>query len=108
MRRSVYLSLGLAVAVGAWMYSGTFTGAAPRPVEEKPIAPPPMTVLVQHVSSESVDRLVVVQGQLEPLRRVEIRAETAGQVVDLPVEKGTPVTAGTVLVSLAEDDRLGG
>ena len=106
MRRSVYLSLGLAAAVGAWMYSGSFTGAAPRPVEREPAAPPPMTVLVQHARSEEVTRLVVVQGQLEPLRRVEIRAETAGQVVELPVEKGTPVAAGTVLVSLAEDDRL--
>ena len=107
MNRSVYLSLGLAVMVGPWMASGTLTGAAtPEPEPPKHASVPLMTVLVAPMVTEKVTRLVIVQGQLDPRRRVEIRAETAGQVVSLPVEKGSRVSAGTMVAALAEDDRL--
>jgi multidrug efflux system membrane fusion protein len=64
-----------------------------------------MRVQVTDSLAQAIPKEVVVQGQLEPWRRVTLRAEAEGRVVALPVEKGTWVEAGTLLVELAEDDR---
>lgn len=109
MKRSAYLSIGLLAAVTAWMLSGSLIGASrsdkPSAVQESATEPRLMKVRVADLKAGLVTREVVVQGQLEPRRRVEIRAETSGQVVSLPVEKGARVSKGDVLAELAEDDR---
>jgi multidrug efflux system membrane fusion protein len=110
MKRSVYLSIGLLGAVTAWMLSGSLVGASrndkPSPMPEAAPESRLMKVRVAVLQSGTVTREVVVQGQLEPRRRVEIRAETAGQVRELSVEKGARVAKGDVIVRLAEDDRV--
>lgn len=110
MKGSVYLSLGLAGAVALWMISGNLiapaNGSAQTPNPASVSASPTMKVRVQAVQAQNVAQELVVQGQLEPRRRVEIRAETAGLVVDLPVDKGQRVKAGELLVRLAEEDRV--
>jgi multidrug efflux system membrane fusion protein len=109
VKRSAYFSIGLLGAVTAWMLTGSLLGAS-RTEVAFPASPAtsgsqPMKVLVADLVAETVTRQVVVQGQLEPRRRVEIRAETAGQVIELPVEKGARVTKGKVIAKLAQDDR---
>jgi multidrug efflux system membrane fusion protein len=96
----------LIIAVTVWMLSGIVIGAPDRNtlVNEKP-APQPMRVKVFSSKASQVTREVVVQGQLEPLRRVEVRAETDGQVAGLPLEKGRAVDEGSVIAVLAENDR---
>jgi len=109
MKHSAYLAIGLLGAVTAWMLTGSLVGASRTDV----VSPASlaasesrlMKVLVTDLVAGTVTRQVVVQGQLEPLRRVEIRAETAGQVIELPVEKGARVTKGDVIAKLAQDDR---
>lgn len=64
-----------------------------------------MTVEVETISAVEVMREVVVRGVLEPRRRVEVKAETAGLVKSLPIEKGAKVRRGDVIAVLAEDDR---
>ncbi|NBC47761.1 MAG: efflux RND transporter periplasmic adaptor subunit [Gammaproteobacteria bacterium] len=109
-RRSWALSLGLTLAVVLWMLSGTFVGASrstqPTPAPSAASEPERrMSVLVTESQASRIDREIVVQGELEPERRVTLRAETEGQVIGLPVEKGALVEAGELLVELAEDDR---
>lgn len=106
MKRSAFLSLALAVAVVIWMFSGALNGSArldSLAPETKPV--PPMKVTVVELQMDRVAREIVVQGQLEPKRSVQLRAETGGQVVALPVPKGSRVKAGKLLVQLAEEDR---
>lgn len=106
MKRSAYLSLGLLGLVTVWMLSGALASApGPEKVSAATPAVQPMTVQVAELRQGQVTREVVVQGQLEPRRRVQVRAETSGRVVDLPVEKGSRVTAGMVLIGLAREDR---
>lgn len=109
-KQSAYLSIGLLGAVAVWMLSGSLVGASrnlePPPVPDSPPESRLMKVLVADLAARAVTRELVVQGQLEPRRRVEIRAETSGQVVRLPVEKGARVAHDDVLVELAQDDRL--
>jgi multidrug efflux system membrane fusion protein len=106
MKRSAFISIGLALLVTLWMLSGTLSQSVPHEPEEAKVSRvAPMKVLVKSLSASPVVREVVVQGDLEPKRLVNIRAETAGRVVELPVEKGSAVEAGTVLLKLAEEDR---
>lgn len=109
MLRSLTLSLALTAAVVLWMLSGTFVGAArtagPDAASADAKPQPPMKVLVSESRAARIDREVVVQGTLEPERRVTLRAETEGRVIALPVAKGARVETDTVLVELAADDR---
>lgn len=107
MKRSAYFSLLLVVLVTVWMVSGTLNGSHRSNPAQQSVVPPLrlMHVGVLELVSDTIVRELVVQGQLEPRRRVEVRAETDGLVVDLPMEKGASVRAGELLVRLAEDDR---
>ncbi len=116
MKKSTYLSLGLLLLVVIWMLSGTF--AKPSKTEqansvglesttEKPShSSQKMMVGVKDIESENIVREIMVQGELEPLRKVEIRAQTTSRVVELPVEKGQLVAKDTLLVRLATEDRI--
>ena len=108
-RESFLFSAALALLVAAWMMSGQLQSSA-RPGHE--VTPPrearatePMQVLVESLRASEVAVEVIVQGQIEPERRLDLRAEIAGQVVDIPVRKGARVERGQVLLRLAEDDR---
>jgi multidrug efflux system membrane fusion protein len=107
MKRSSFLSLLLVVLVVIWMASGKLNGSAGKTPEVESPAPaiPVMRVSVRELAADTVVREISVQGQLEPRRRISIRAETDGLVERLPVEKGARVRAGDLLVKLAEADR---
>lgn len=47
----------------------------------------------------------VVRGQTEALRKVIVRAETAGKVAAIRADRGTPVKAGDTICELAVDER---
>ncbi len=101
------------MAVTVWMLSGALVGASRRPQpasdasddsqQDATIAA--MKVLVSTSDAQRIDREIQVQGQLEPRRRVILRAETEGKVEQLPAEKGDWVEQGAILVVLAADDR---
>ncbi len=108
MKRPVLLSICLALAVSAWMLSGSL--AAPSKTASAPAEPSQpekalMRVGIEQLVARNVSREVIAQGQLEAFRRVRVRAETEGQAVGLPFEKGAGVTAGDVLAVLAVADR---
>lgn len=111
MKKSTYLSLGLLFIVAVWMLSGVFATAPESEAALVNSAPSPqaaqkMSVEVKSIESEQIVREIVVQGELEPLRQVELRAETTSPVVGLPIDKGEYVAKGTLLVQLATEDRM--
>lgn len=107
MKSSTYLSLGLLAAVMVWMLSGAFAKLPEKaPAEALSRTPQKTKVSVIDVKAEEITREIVVQGELEPVRQVEIRSQTASRVVGLPVDKGEKVNTNTLLIQLAEEDRL--
>mgnify|MGYP001593146064 CR=1 FL=1 len=62
-------------------------------------------VRVTMASAEARTRTVVLRGQTDTKRMVEVTAEIAGQVVSRPVERGMQVTKGQLLCEIAVDDR---
>ena len=97
----------LVLLVGAlavlWLLSGVVTREAPQaePRGERP----PMAVAVEDRSAEPVERLLMLQGQVEPWQRIIVRAETAGQIAAWQVERGARVEPGQELARLRMDDR---
>ena len=109
MKKSLLFSIVLLLLVVVWMTSGQIQSSA-KPAREdalaqEPAPVAPVKVLVASSRAEVVEVEIVVQGQLEPERRLDLRVETAGQVVEIPVRKGEAVEKGQVLLRLAEDDR---
>lgn len=92
------------LAVVVWLVSGQFVERDKAEPKSGATATM-MAVSVIDSKAESIKREVVVQGELEVLRKVGLRAETAGMVQRLAVEKGASVTQGQLLLKLQENDR---
>jgi multidrug efflux system membrane fusion protein len=117
MRRSYLIAGGIAIALAAWVASGQLerlrpaderaapgagnVAAAPAAAPERPA----FSVRVRETTATPVERAVVVNGRTAPARRVEIKAEVLGRVIEVPAERGAPVQAGDVLVRLDPRDR---
>jgi len=64
-----------------------------------------MRVQVTLANLESRPREIVLQGQLEPTRVLQVRAETSSTIDAVPVIKGDRVNAGDEIVALAMNGR---
>ena len=62
-------------------------------------------VRVREMVAAPVQREIVLNGRTAPARAVELRAEAAGRVVELAVERGSFVEAGEILARLDPRDR---
>ena len=103
---SVATAAAIALALVVWMLSGRIIpGEQAAPSKDDVGLDVPLTVAVRQSSAEAVTRYLINQGQSEPDRAVQVRAETGGQVEALPVARGSQVDEGAVLVRIAMEDR---
>ena len=116
MKRSYLIAAAVAIGVAGWIISGQMNGAkAPTaPVEAAVVeAGEAAAEKVQPLTSVRVRELVamdrvnelVLFGRTEAVRMVNVKAETAGRIVALAVEKGQKVAKGTVIARIAMEDR---
>jgi multidrug efflux pump subunit AcrA (membrane-fusion protein) len=63
--------------------------------------PEALAVATAAVESRPVERYLRVTGSLAADEQAEVSAETAGRIVDTPVERGTRVAAGAILVRIS-------
>jgi len=108
MKRSTYIAVGLVAGLGVWLLTGALAArhdATTPSNSEAGMEAAPMKVRVRDSASREAIRRIVVQGQLEPKRTLALRAETPGTVSEVNVAKGLRVDAGTVLVTLAPENR---
>ena len=93
------LVMALAVAATAVALSAcrreTTAQAAPETSKPKPVA-----IETAVAVEEPIARFLNVSGTLTAQEQAEVAAEVAGRVVGTPVERGTAVAAGSVLVSI--------
>jgi len=73
--------------------------AAPAPEASAPTRPL-VRVFARHSKAQVIDSAVVLRGETQAARSVELRAETAGQVVSEPLRKGSFVQEGQVLCKI--------
>lgn len=59
-----------------------------------------LTVVVQRITEREIESAVVLRGRTEAARRVDVRAQTQGQVISEPRPRGAAVAAGDILCEL--------
>lgn len=114
IRFPVLIAVGLAVAAGAWIYSGQME-PDPFAVEKKEAERAPAAdtteatlphVRVAQSKAEPHRAIMLYTGKTEAERRAVIRAETEGRVVEVAAEKSAPIEKGALIVKLASNDRF--
>ena len=110
MRASAVIAVVLSIVVAGWMLSGQLGGGGARPTtsEADPGAPadPPPRVRVKRMSARSHGVAITVRGRSEAGRRVDLRAETDGRIVEVAASRGDDVRKGSVLARLSVEGRL--
>jgi RND family efflux transporter MFP subunit len=99
MNRSFRVSVLSSAAVAAALLSAACSGAPASAAA--PVEPAPVSIRATQVEQQSIDRFVRVTGSLTADEKADVAAETAGRVIGTPVERGTRVTMGTVLVRVS-------
>ncbi len=74
---------------------GQQTSAAALP------APAPVAIRIATVESTPIDRFLRVTGSLAADEQADVAAETGGRVIGTPVERGSRVSAGAVLIRIS-------
>ena len=92
----VLVPAGALLAALATAGCGEPTAAAAPPPEAAPVS-----VRVVQVEKRPIDRFLRVTGSLAADEQAEVAAEIGGRVIGTPVERGSRVAAGSVLVRLS-------
>lgn len=87
----------------AWMLSGLFTSSATETSENT--TPSHYKVRTQIITANPYQHNYRLSGRTQENRKINLRAEVSGQVVELPAEKGSLVKAGDIICQLATEDR---
>lgn len=110
MKRSIVIASLLGLAAVGWIASGQIGHSDSGPVAQKPPAnlengtnTASVRVREQTATPYRVD--VILRGSTEAVRKVDVRAETFGRVVELNAKKGGSVESGEVLVRLSPEER---
>ncbi len=105
--RFSFLAAGILVlALGLWMASGMLNNNDSEESEEIRNAESAIfKVEYIDVALSTKERNIVLQGQLEPIRHLQLRAATSSDVQEVNVVKGSRVKAGDKIVTLALLDR---
>ena len=103
------LAVGVAFAVLAWMFSGSFSS---KPLDGSTTiesgtgqAGTLTSVQVRNQVAEPVVRYISVYGQTEPLRTIELSSETEGRVELIGAKRGLRLKKGDVILRLDMRDR---
>jgi membrane fusion protein, multidrug efflux system len=105
-KRPWLLAIVIALLLLLWLLSGDLFRAQDRAAADQPVAENGLAKVEIHwLEAEPMQRQHVVQGQVEPWRRVELRAQVNAQVLRLDRDKGDRVEQGELLLSLSPDDR---
>ncbi len=99
----IILALLVCVAISVFVLKGGNT-AEPKDDAENTVTKTqeflPVSVLVQNSIAQPVTSGIVLRGQTEAFRQIEVLVETSGKVISQPLRKGTLVTKGTLLCEL--------
>lgn len=100
----ILLAILVCAAISMFVLKGG-NSAAPKVESSENVSPvatefPPVSVLVQKSVAQAVTSGIVLRGQTEAFRQLEVRAEVDGKVISQPLRKGTLVTEDQLLCEL--------
>ena len=115
MRTTYLTAIAIAVVILGWLISGQIN--ATRDVRHPTLAQinlqaraqaqdkQPTRIRGRVINASMQRQYLVLRGRTENKRTVQIRTETAGRIIDRPVERGTWVDEGDVLCQISMEDR---
>lgn len=112
---SILASLAVAAAVAIWIFTGPsepeatelgdgVAAESPEALSDAPLDAP-VDVLATHSVARPMESAVVLRGRTEAARMVEVKAQTEGLVVSIPIRRGASVTTGETLCEIEPGDR---
>ena len=99
-RRSDFLFSGAGLLLASVVASACSTQAKADPAATRE----PLAISTAVVESRPIDRYLRVTGSLTADAQAEVSAETAGRVIETPVERGTRVSQGALLVRISPSE----
>jgi len=110
MKWSYIVALLLALGAAGWVASGRLAEGDGLPPAQKPpaalsVAETAPAVRVRRIEPVARTLEEILRGRTEAIRKVDIKAETYGRIVALPVERGQEVEEGEIVAKLSLDDR---
>jgi multidrug efflux system membrane fusion protein len=110
MKQSYVIAVVLALAAAGWVASGQFgqdgsPKAARKPPADLAATQVVPTVRVRRLIAQSRQAEVILRGRTEATRKVDVKAESYGRIIELKVEKGDRVETGTILARLSPEER---
>lgn len=105
MNQNIRIALTILVLIVVWFLSGLFLQSETLTKQGDISSAALTSVRAAWFQSELYFREVIARGRTEPNRHVTLRAEVAGRVTAVPVEKGQLVAEGDAVCKLAAEDR---
>ncbi|MFT7373863.1 MAG: multidrug efflux system membrane fusion protein [Oleiphilaceae bacterium] len=114
MNRSLILSISLAALALVWILSGSLSSNSEEEgsvsqqaseLDESGKSSPRFKVKVEAIDAKLMLDRIDLQGEIESVRDIEVRAETDGIVTKLKSNKGEHLTKGQQILVLATNDR---
>jgi multidrug efflux system membrane fusion protein len=114
MNRSLILSISLAALALVWILSGSLSSNSEEEgsvsqqaseLDESGNSSPRFKVKVEAIDAKLMLDRIDLQGEIESVRDIEVRAETDGIVTKLKSNKGEHLTKGQQILVLATNDR---
>lgn len=107
MTLSVKVTIGLVALMTLWVLSGLVIPSDSGSETVKEEAPQDVSSLLQVVEMTAAlrQRQVILYGETEPLRSVQLKAETQGTVTEIPAREGQALKKGDVILRIDERDR---
>jgi RND family efflux transporter MFP subunit len=100
--KTAFITAPALILTGALALAGCSTTA--ETVSDPGVTSEPLAIAVTGVESRAIDRYLRVTGSLAADAQAEVSAETAGRVVETPVERGTRVSQGALLVRISPSE----
>lgn len=102
---SYWIALSLLVLIAFWLANGEVEKAQVDPPQASTVTSRSLPkVAFRLVHAQPIQRDIVIQGQVEAVRSIILRARLDGVVERVLVESGKRVSQATLLLKLAEED----
>lgn len=110
IRRSYLVALGVVLLAAIWVASGQFSSSAPeRSQSQNPAGDatvkPAARARVAHLIASNITHKIIVHGETQPSRAVEVKAEVRGPVEQVFMMRGASFVAGSPLFRIADNGR---
>lgn len=102
-RTAGLIIVGIALLLVSGIFFPSEDNAAPTPSETQETAL--MSVSVINASLEPFTKDIILRGQTQALRTVDLKSQIKSRIIELPVEKGTRVNIGDVICRMDIEDR---